>query len=257
MSDVRLMSLPGMPEVGEGDDLARLIWQAAGRAGWALQSGDVLVIAQKVVSKAEGRITRLQDVEPSQRAFELAREMNTDPRKVQVVLNDSAKVIRVRPPLGPHETGVIITETHSGFICANAGVDESNTGREGIAISLPEDPDKSARNIRRTLMELSGTDLGIIISDTFGRPWRIGETNVAIGLAGVPALVDLRGSHDRDGRVLKGSRPAFADEVAAASGLVSDKVAGIPVTLVRGLRFLPDDGSASDLIRSHQENLFH
>lgn len=256
MADVMLRALPDLPEVCPGNDIGAMIFVAAQAAAWRFEAGDVLVIAQKIVSKSEGRIVDLADVTPSAEAMELARQLNVDPRKVEVILGDSSQIIRLRPAAGPHDKGVLITETLSGFICANAGLDESNAGGEGRVIRLPADPDLSARRIQAALRARCGVDLGIIISDTFGRPWRMGETNVALGVARVPAVIDLRGGIDRNGHVLRVSRPALADEIAAASGLVSAKAAGLPVTLVRGLDWVPGDHSGRDIVRPIAEDLF-
>jgi coenzyme F420-0:L-glutamate ligase/coenzyme F420-1:gamma-L-glutamate ligase len=246
-------ALPGIPEVREGDDLAALL--AAGRA--RLGDGDaggvapreVLVVAHKVVSKAEGRVVALDDVEPSPRALELAARLGKDdPRHVEVVLRETAEVVRA-------EHGVLISRTHHGFVCANAGVDASNAARVGELILLPVDPDASARAVRDRIAELTGIDVGVIVTDSFGRPFRQGTTDVAIGVAGVPAILDLRGTTDRIGYELRSSRVAVADEIAGAADLARGKAEGVPAVVVRGLR-LEGDGSAQEIVIERELDLF-
>jgi coenzyme F420-0:L-glutamate ligase/coenzyme F420-1:gamma-L-glutamate ligase len=253
---VSLEALPGLPEIRPGDDLAGLIAHAAERAGLALVDGDVLAVAQKVVSKAEGRIVRLADVTPDDRAQDLAQRLNKDPRKVAAILAESAEVIRAHRHERAEE-GTLICRHTSGVICANAGVDESNAGADGTLILLPEDADASARELRHALQILTGHRLGVVITDTFGRPWRLGQVNVAIGSAGVPALMQLAGSADADGRALRVTAPAFADEIAAAAGLAMAKHAATPVILLRGLSWTSDgEAGARDLLRPESEDLF-
>ena len=243
---VQVIPLEGIPEIEPGDDLVALLAGAAERAG-GLEDADVLVVAQKAVSKAEGRIVRLEDVEPSARARELAAE-GQDPRHLEVILRESAKVVRVRPPL-------VITETRSGFICASAGVDASNAKGEGTLVLLPEDPDASAERIRAGLRERTGRDLAVIVSDSFGRPFRQGTVDVALGVAGLTPLLDLRGVRDSAGYVLHATQIAVADELAAAAELVKGKVAGIPAAVVRGVD-VRGVGSGRDLVIPEERDLF-
>ena len=216
--EIRIIPLEGIPEVEEGDDLVALLADAAERAG-GLEDADVVVVAQKVVSKAEGRVVRLDEIEPSERALELADDR--DPRHVEAILQESVEVVRVRPPL-------IITETRHGFICASAGVDASNAKGTGTLVLLPLDPDASAAGIREGLRERFGRDVGVIVSDSFGRPFRQGTTDVALGAAGITPLLDLRGVRDSVGYELQATQIAVADELAGAAELVIGKTNGDP-----------------------------
>ncbi|HET6642591.1 MAG TPA: coenzyme F420-0:L-glutamate ligase [Gaiellaceae bacterium] len=235
MTGVRILPVEGIAEVRAGDDLAALIGEVA-----ELEDGDVLVVAQKVVSKAEGRVVHLDDVEASERAVELAADR--DPRELEVVLREARRLVRVRPPL-------VIAETRHGFVCASAGVDHSNAGGPSELVLLPLDPDASARR----LSELLGVP--VIVSDSFGRPFRKGTTDVAIGIAGMPALLDLRGVRDSAGYELRTTTIAIADEIAAAAELVMGKITGIPAAIVRGLA-LRGDGNARDLVMPAERDLF-
>jgi coenzyme F420-0:L-glutamate ligase/coenzyme F420-1:gamma-L-glutamate ligase len=241
----RVFPLEGIPEVEEGDDLAVLLADAAKRAG-GLEDADIVVVAQKAVSKAEGRVVRLDELEPSARALELADDR--DPRHVEAILRESAQVVRVRPPL-------IISETRHGFVCASAGVDASNAKGEGTLILLPLDPDASAASLRARLRELTGADVGVIVSDSFGRPFRQGTTDVALGVAGLTALRDLRGVRDRHGYELHATQIAVADELASAAELAMGKVDGIPAAVVRGLE-LRGSGTGADLPIPEERDLF-
>jgi coenzyme F420-0:L-glutamate ligase/coenzyme F420-1:gamma-L-glutamate ligase len=245
---IQLLPLIGLPEIGEGDDVARLVVQAARKGRIALQQHDILVVAQKIVSKAEGRIVRLASVQPSGRASQLAAGRNKDPRLLEVILQESRRVVRDDP--------VIIVETHHGFVCANAGVDHSNVPGEDVVTLLPSDPDGSARRIAAEIRRLTRKRVAVIISDTFGRPWRLGLTNVAIGAAGVPVLRDLRGTRDRHSKPLQATILAVADELAAAAGLVMGKSEGIPAVVIRGYRYRPADERATSIIRPADEDLF-
>jgi coenzyme F420-0:L-glutamate ligase/coenzyme F420-1:gamma-L-glutamate ligase len=251
MREMTLTALPGMPEVTAGADLAALILEALERAGKSLQHGDVLVIAQKIVSKAEGRAVLLADVAPSARAQELARSAGRDPRLVELILRESREVLRVKP-------GVLIVEHRLGFVMASAGIDQSNVPGAGDSVLLlPEDPDASARRIREDLLRRAAADAGIVISDSFGRAWRNGVTGVAIGVAGIPALVDLRGRADRGGRALKVTQVAAADEVASAASLLMGQAEeGLPVVLARGFPYARRAGAAAELVRPRGEDLF-
>lgn len=239
-------------EVRPGDDLARLIGDALDASGEMLRDGDILVVAQKIVSKAEGRFVDLAEVTPSPRASELARETVKDPRQVEVILRESDEVVRSRP-------GVIVVAHRLGLVMANAGIDRSNIGPgEGERVLLlPEDPDASAAGLRDALANRFGTAPGVIVSDSFGRAWRNGVVNVAIGAAGMPTLVDARGRIDRDGRVLAVTDIAFADAVAAGAGLaMGEGNESAPVALVRGARADAPHGTAADLIRPAAEDMF-
>jgi coenzyme F420-0:L-glutamate ligase / coenzyme F420-1:gamma-L-glutamate ligase len=242
---VRVVPLTGIPEIEAGDDLAALLAEAAARAG-GLEDADVLVVAQKIVSKAEGRIVRLDELEPSAQALELAGDR--DPRHVEAILQESARVIRVRPPL-------IISETRHGYVCASAGVDASNAKGAGTLVLLPLDPDASATRLRIALQELTGREIGIVVSDSFGRPFRQGTTDVALGVAGISPLRDLRGARDSMGYELQATQIAIADELAAAAELVMGKVDGIPAALVRGID-VRGDGSGRELVIPEERDLF-
>jgi coenzyme F420-0:L-glutamate ligase/coenzyme F420-1:gamma-L-glutamate ligase len=250
---LEIFAIPGLPMVQAGDDLASMIADAVVRTGAALRDGDVVVLAQKIVSKAEGRTVDLATVVPTQEALELAAKVEKDPRIVQVVLSESVRVVRSRPNL-------MIMQHRLGFVMANAGVDQSNVApADGVqrALLLPLDPDGSAETIRARLAERFGIKLGCIISDSFGRPWRRGTAGVAIGCAGLPALIDLRGQPDLFGRILEVSIIGFADEIAAAASLLQGQAAeGQPVIVVRGLTWTAPDVSIAQLVRSPEEDLF-
>lgn len=244
MKRLELFAVEGLPEIKLGDDLGDLISAKA-----ALETGDVIVVAQKVVSKSEGRVRDLKTVHASAEATRIATQLVAvpDPRLVQVVLDESVRVLRSQR--------VLITETRGGFVCANGGVDQSNIPGDTLVTLLPEDPDASARRIRTRLRDLSEATVGVIVSDTFGRPWRLGIVNVALGVAGLPALVDLRGTPDDAGRELHATVLAVADDIASAAGLVMRKTARAPVVVVRGLD-LEGDGRGRDLIRPAAEDVF-
>jgi coenzyme F420-0:L-glutamate ligase/coenzyme F420-1:gamma-L-glutamate ligase len=246
VGEVRVIGLAGIPELEEGDDLGRLLADACGRVG-GLEQGDVVVVAQKAVSKVEGRVIRLDDIEPSPRAVELAGDEG-DPRQVEVILRESVEVIRSRPPL-------VIARTRHGFVCASAGVDASNAKGPGTVILLPVDPDASAAALRDRLGELTGVAAGVIVSDSFGRAWRQGTTDVALGVAGLTALRDLRGTHDSSGYELRSTMIALADEIAGAAELVMGKSTGVPAAIVRGVD-AAGDGVASDLVMPRERDLF-
>jgi coenzyme F420-0:L-glutamate ligase/coenzyme F420-1:gamma-L-glutamate ligase len=253
MTFLEVTALEGLPLVKPGDDLVELIGSALKRNGVALRAGDVLVVAQKIVSKAEDRIIDLAMVTPSAKALKLAKEIDKDPRLVEVILSESVRVVRTR-------RGVLIVEHRLGFIMANAGVDQSNVGPADVAqrvLLLPENPDRSAEALRSGLTALTGIDLAIVINDSFGRPWRKGTVGVAIGVAGLPAVVDLRGRPDLFGRTLEVSVIGFADEVAAAGSLVMGQADGAtPVALIRGLRWSAPQSMAGSLVRPSHEDLF-
>ncbi len=256
VAGISIQAVPGLPDIQPGDDLAAEILAAMAASSLAFEDGDILVIAHKVVSKAEGRIVNLAEVEPSAQALELSETVTKDPRKIEVILSESRRVVRaVKRP--DQEEGTLIAEHRLGFICANAAVDESNVELPGHVILLPEEPDASARALCRGLEQSTGKQLGVVITDTFGRPWRMGLVNVAIGLAKVPGKVDLAGEKDAWGRELKVTVPALADELAAASGLLMSKEGKLPALIFRGVEWSPSDrSSALDLIRPQQEDLF-
>ncbi len=246
-SGLGVLPVPGLPEIEPGADLGRLV-----AAATQLRVGDVVVISQKAVSKSEGRVRRLSSVIPGAEARRLAAVLGKEPNLVQLILEESRTVLRA-------ERGALITETRHGFVCANAGVDTSNLPEEGTACLLPEDPDGSARRIRAELAAASQKRVAVVISDSFGRAWRLGQVEVAIGCAGIAPLDDWRGRRDAEGRVLAATLIAVADEAAAAADLVRDKSSRIPVTLVRGLeRFLcEEDGpGAAALRRPREDDLF-
>jgi coenzyme F420-0:L-glutamate ligase / coenzyme F420-1:gamma-L-glutamate ligase len=241
---VELCGVEGLPEISPGDDLAALIVDAAP----ALQSGDVVVVAQKVVSKAEGRLRNLAEVAPSGRARELARRLGADPRLVQVILDESTRVVR--------DDRVLIVETRQGFVCANAGVDRSNVAGDAVCL-LPLDCDASARSLQERIATLSGARVGVIVSDTFGRAWRMGLVNVALGVAGIPAVVDYRGRPDDFGMPLQATMVAVADELAAAAELLMGKTRRVPAVVVRGLDvFEGVSGTGQELVRPQELDLF-
>ena len=242
MKELRIFAVEGLPEIEEGDDLGELIARAA-----ELEDRDVVVVAQKVVSKAEGRVVRLEDVEPSAQACELAVD-GTDPRRLEVVLRESARIVRTRGSF-------VIAETRHGFVCGSAGVDASNTPGGDTLVLLPEDPDASARRIRDRIRATAGVDVGVLVTDSFGRPWRNGTTDVAIGAAGLPVLLDLNGRRDRTGYELHATVIAIADEIAGAAELVMGKTDGNPVAVVRGLE-LEGDASARELVLPAERDLF-
>lgn len=248
LGDLRLMSLPGLPEIRPGDDLAEQIAAVARKSRIAFKNGDILVIAQKIVSKAEGAVVSLATISPSPQAQSIALRQKKDPRLVEVILQESRRLVRTDP--------VLICETHHGYVCANAGVDHSNVPGEDIVTLLPRDPDFSAKNLAAALSKRTRKRIAVIISDTFGRPWRLGLTNVAVGASGLPVLLDLRGTRDRHGKPLTATVLAVADELAAAAGLLMGKSEGAPVILIRGYRFKPASEPATHIIRPAAEDLF-
>ena len=247
-SSLSVFAIPDLPEIQKGDDLAKRILLAARRDGISFEDGDVLVIAQKIVSKAEGRLVPLSRVKPSLQARALAQKLSHDPRFIEVVLRESRRIVR--------SDRVLIVETHHGLVCANAGVDHSNVPQRDCVTLLPKNPDASALRLASALRKLTGKRLGVLISDTFGRPWRLGLVNFAIGAAGLPVLRDLRGTRDRNRKRLASTVFAIADELAAAAGLLMDKASGTPVIVIRGYRYGPCEDSAARIIRSAREDLF-
>jgi coenzyme F420-0:L-glutamate ligase/coenzyme F420-1:gamma-L-glutamate ligase len=245
---IELLPVLHLPEIREGDDLAVRIVESWRRAGMTFQHGDVLVVAQKIVSKAEGQLVNLAAIEPLPQAQQLAAKLKKDPRLVEVILRESRRIVRSDP--------VLIVETHHGLVCANAGVDQSNVPGPDMVSLLPRDPDRSARRLAASLERRTHKRIAVIVSDTFGRPWRLGLINVAIGAAGVPALVDLRGARDLHGKPLHATIIAAADELAAAAGLLMAKSAGIPAVVVRGYRYRAVLDPAARIIRPAHEDLF-
>lgn len=243
-----MFAIPGMPEIRNGEDLAKRIVEAAKKAGMRFEDGDIAVVAQKIVSKAEGAIVSLATVKPSEKAEALAAELKKDARAIELVLRESRRILR--------RERVLITETKHGFVCANAGVDHSNVPGEDSVTLLPRNPDASAEKLAVALSKKTGKRIAVIVSDTFGRPWRLGLTNVAIGASGLPVLVDLRGTKDREGKPLSATVLAVADELASAAGLLMSKSDGIPAVLVRGYRYKPASEKAASIIRPASEDLF-
>jgi coenzyme F420-0:L-glutamate ligase / coenzyme F420-1:gamma-L-glutamate ligase len=243
--EVRAIGLEGIPEVREGDDLGALVAEAAGRAG-GLEDGDVVVVVQKVVSKAEGRVVELKSAEPSR--FAEAISAGRDPRQTEVILGEAARIVRLRPPL-------LVAETRHGFVCASAGVDASNAPSPGTVVLLPTDPDASAEHLRERLRELTGRAVAVLVTDSFGRAWRQGTTDVAIGAAGLRVLLDLRGERDSTGYQLHATTIAVADEIAGTAELVMGKTDGVPAAIVRGLD-VEGPGSARDLVMPPERDLF-
>lgn len=246
---IQIFGLQKLPLFKEGDNVADLIVKAAKDEQFTIQNRDVIVIAQKIVSKAEGGIIHLNSVKPSPMAEEIAKTSGKDPRHVETILRQSNKVIR-------QKEGHLIVETKHGFVCANAGVDRSNVEDADSITILPVDADSSAHSIRERIHELTGVDVGVIISDTFGRAWRIGQVNVAIGVDGLHPITDYRGQKDMFGYVLNVTQMAVADELASAAELVMRKSDGVPVAIIRGFKYAPARGSARELIRPEEEDLF-
>lgn len=250
-TELRIIAVTGIGEIAPGSDLAQIIYTALQQQHLPLEPGDVLVVTHKIVSKAEGRLVRLDEIGPSAFAQTAAQQSKKDAQHLEVVLRESKRIVRM-------DHGVLLCETKHGFICANAGVDESNVGGDHQLMLLPVNPDRSARELRTRLQQLSGERAGIavIISDTWGRPWRNGQVNVAIGIAGMEAIVDYRGQHDPYGYELLVSAIAVADELAGAAELVMGKIDRIPVALIRGYTYIPAEGDARSLLRDSATDLF-
>ena len=250
-AEVGIAALAGIPHVRPGDDIADVILRGLLSSGMALRQGDIVVIAQKIVSKAEGRMINLRDVSPSARATELAAEVGKDPRLVELILRESTEVVR-------HRKGVLVVAHRNGTVLANAGIDASNvTGDDHHVLLLPQDCDRSCREIRARLAKATGIEPGVIIIDSLGRAWRNGTVGVALGAAGLPALLDLRGAPDLFGRELRSTQVGIADEIAAAASLLMGQAdEGTPVVVLRGLRLPDGDGSAADLHRARELDLF-
>lgn len=251
--EVRVIGIPGIPQVKVGDDLAGLIADAARRSNIAIEDHDILVVTQKIVSLAEGRLVRLADIEASEVAIHLSEGHNRDPRHTEIILRETRRIVRM-------DRGNIISETRHGFICANAGVDASNVPGEDTVALLPIDPDTSAQRILNRLREVMGRDIAVIVSDTFGRPWREGAVNVAIGVAGMSPVSDYRGLPDAFGQVMRTTVIAIADELAATAELTMGKVRNVPVALIKGYPYEPVDGEAARatkaLVRPSEKDMF-
>ena len=248
MKRLEIVGLEGLGEVRQGDSIAALIVEACVKQGITLADQDVVVVAHKIVSKAEGQVLKLAEIQPSPRAVELAKELGKDARALEVILRESRRIIRTGG-------GTIIVETHHGFICANAGVDLSNVGLGNIAL-LPRDPDASARRIRAEIQQRLGVAPGVIVSDSFGRAWRLGTVDIAVGVAGLEPFKDERGSNDPYGYELRAAVAAVADELAGAAEIVMGKKDRIPVVMIRGYERKGEDGSAQELLRPEAEDLF-
>ncbi len=249
MRSVTFTAIEGIPLVSQGDNLGGLICSAMAASGLKAARGDILVVCQKVISKAEGRTCELSDIEPSALAMAYAARWQKDPRAVELVLRQTSRIVRM-------DNGVLIVETGPGWVCANAGIDESNSMADGRAILLPEDADRSAARIREEIRKITGVEIAVLVTDTFGRPWRDGLTEVCLGIAGMNPMLDLRGSSDLSGRELHHTVIAIADEIAAGAGLLMPKAGAIPAVLVRGYSYEPSEGSAKVLIRPAELDLF-
>ena len=247
-TEIRISAISGLPEITPGDDLVAMVTGAIRAKGLRIGPSDVFVVAQKIVSKAEGRIVALSSVAPSERATQWAAQYGKDPRLIELVLREARRIVRM-------ERGVLIVETHHGLVCANAGVDASNTPQDAATL-LPVDPDRSASQLAQGWSREFGVPVGVIVSDTFGRPWREGLANVAIGVSGLSSLADYRGKRDSSDRPMQATIIAVADELASAAELVMGKTAGVPVAIVQG--FTPEafEGSASQMIRPADQDLF-
>ncbi len=246
MKGIELIPVEGFPEVRPGDDLAGMV---AGAVQGSLRSGDVLVVTHKIMSKAEGRLVDLNTVEPSALAKEYAARWGKDPRQIEIVFRESRRVVRM-------DRGVVISETRHGFVCANAGVDASNVPGEDTVCLLPVDPDRSAARLREALRRRLGVEVAVVVSDSFGRAWRFGITDVAIGVSGMDPLADYRGQNDPHGYPMEASVLAVADEIAAAAELVMGKTDGIPIAIVRGYAYGKDAGTGRDLLMPPERDMF-
>ena len=248
--EIRVIGVEGMPEVQPGDDLGSMLVETARIQGTPIETGDVVVVTQKIVSKSEGRVVSIEDVVPSPLALEISEGHRRDPRHTELILRESKRIVRM-------DRGVIISETHHGFNCANAGIDASNIPGENTVALLPVDSDVSARGIRDTIRSLTGAEVAVIISDTFGRPWRNAAANVAIGVAGFNPLLSYVGQEDSHGNMMYTTVIAVADELAATAELVTGKVRGVPVSIIKGYPYEPmEDASHESLLRSPDKDMF-
>lgn len=246
---LEIFAIPGIPEIEMGDDVAERVLESALRSGIALEDGDILVVAQKIVSKAEGCVHASEDIEATVFAEQMGRYTGHDPEYMELVLRHSRRIVRMAQ-------GFVISQTHHGFVMANSGVDSSNSGARGRMVTLPADPDRSARRIMESIEASTGKRIAVVISDTFGRPWRSGQVNMAIGIAGMRPILDYRGMKDDDGREMKVTQIAVADELASAAELVSGKTKRLPVVIVRNYRFDPAPGTARELVRDEEHDIF-
>jgi len=247
--EIKIIGLTGIPVIRSGDNLTEIILATARRQGVKISNGDVIVITQKIVSKAEGRLINLDKVAPSSFALEIAKKTGKDPHYVDVILKETKNIVKIT-------NKILIMETKHGFVCANAGVDRSNVSKHEIVALLPKNPDKSAKQIRNEIKRKIGVEVAVIISDTFGRPWREGHINVAVGVAGMKPITDYRGKKDMFGYVLKVTTMAIADELASAAELVMGKTKSIPVAILKGLKYPKGDGTAKELVRPLEKDLF-
>lgn len=250
-NSIEIFGITGIPEIQPGDRLGQTIVEASVAQGTSLAPGDILVVTQKIVSKAEGRLLKLSTVEPSEFAVNFAKAADRDPRLIELVLQESKSIVRMDP-----DRGVIISETHHGFVCANAGIDQSNIPGDDVVCLLPVDSDESARRILEDVYSASAVRTPVIISDTFGRAWRDGHVNFAVGVAGMDPMMDYRGLPDAQGREMHVTTIAVADEIAAAAELVQFKAIGVPVSVVRGYPFQEFEGNSSQLVRARARDMF-
>ena len=248
-NSIQIIPLRGAPEAHPGDDIAAMTLAAASASGVRLEAGDILVVTQKVISKAEGMLVDLGSVTPSDLALRFGQQWGRDPRQIEVVLRESARIVRM-------DRGLIIAQTRHGFVCANAGVDASNVPGEDVVCLLPRDPDASAARLRAELLRRTGQEIAVIISDSFGRPWRQGIVNVALGVAGIAPLADYRGQPDDFGRVMSASVIAVADEIASAAELATGKIARTPFVIVRGYPYERTEGSGAQILMDSASDLF-
>ena len=246
---IEIIGLEDIPLIKKGDDIGAVILDTARKQGMKIEEGDILVVTQKIVSKSEGRILDLNRIVPSAFALRIAKRTRRDPRHVEVILRESKRIVKMQDQ---H----LIVETRHGFVCANGGVDKSNIEGEEYVSILPVDPDESAKRIRATIKRLSGVDVAVIVSDTFGRPWRIGHVNVAIGVSGMKPIIDYRGQRDMFNYVLTVTVMAVADEIASAAELVMNKSDGVPVAIVKGYPYKKEEGKGVELIRPAELDLF-
>ena len=249
LRSISIFGIPGIPEIKPGDDLADILLVAMGDNGIRLEDGDILIVAQKIVSKAEGRVYEKGTISVSPFAKQAADLRGVCPHYMELILRESRRIVRM-------VEGVLISQTHHGFVMAGAGVDQSNAGGKDRLVALPHDPDRSASELRKSLREKTGKMTAVIISDTFGRPWRNGQINQAIGLAGIRPIVDYRGKKDNNGREMKVTQIAVADELASAGELISGKTKRMPVVIVRGFEYQTGPGSARDLVREEDKDIF-
>jgi coenzyme F420-0:L-glutamate ligase/coenzyme F420-1:gamma-L-glutamate ligase len=248
-SKISIFGIPGLPEIKSGDDLSTIIFDSMVQHSICFKNKDVLVVAQKIVSKAEGRVYEKKDILVSQFAEQFSHANNICPHYLELVLQESKRIVRMVNHL-------VISQTKHGFVMAGAGVDQSNAGGEGLVVALPRDPDLSALRLKKQLEDLSGVSIAIIISDTFGRPWRRGQVNQAIGLAGIEPFLDYRRQKDNDGREMKVTKIAVVDELASAAELISGKTARMPVVVIRGVEYSKGSGTGKDLVRDKEKDIF-